>query len=165
MIHSRASFIPSKGQRHGPGETARRKETETTSASRRPTKPCRWSGRSWRDIVRQYRLVEGLQQRLSTVLTDRRRPSDDLYSEELAQSQNELETEEDKLRTYIEELKNLGVELKSEEGLCDFRSMMDGREVYLCWRLGEPEVMYWHELDAGFAGRQRLTKRVRDLSP
>ena len=30
---------------------------------------------------------------------------------------------------------------------------MDGREVYLCWRLGEPEVMFWHELDAGFAGR------------
>ncbi len=114
------------------------------------------------DIVRQYRVVEGLQQRLSTVLTDRRRPSDDLYSEELVQSKNELETEEDKLRTYIEELKNLGVELKSEEGLCDFRSMMGGREVYLCWRLGEPEVMFWHELDAGFAGRQRLTKRARD---
>jgi hypothetical protein len=33
---------------------------------------------------------------------------------------------------------------------------MDHREVYLCWRLGEPEVMYWHELDAGFAGRQPL---------
>jgi hypothetical protein len=114
------------------------------------------------DIVSQYRVVEGLQQRLSTVLTDRRRPSDDLYSEELIQSKNELETEEDKLRTYIEELKNLGVELKSEEGLCDFRSMMGGREVYLCWRLGEPEVMFWHELDAGFSGRQRLTKRARD---
>jgi len=114
------------------------------------------------DIVRQYRVVEGLQQRLSTVLTDRRRPSDDLYSEELIQSKNELETEEDKLRTYIEELKNLGVELKSEEGLCDFRSMMGGREVYLCWRLGEAEVMFWHELDAGFGGRQRLTKRARD---
>jgi hypothetical protein len=109
------------------------------------------------DIVRQYRLVEGLQQRLSPVLTDRRRTSDDLYAEELAQSQNELEIEEEKLRTYIDELKNLGVELKSEEGLCDFRSMMDGREVYLCWRLGEPEVMFWHELDAGFAGRRPLT--------
>jgi hypothetical protein len=109
------------------------------------------------DIVRQYRLVEGLQQRLSSVHRDRRRPSEDLYSEELAHSQNELEAEEEKLRTFIEELKNLGVELKSEDGLCDFRSMMDGREVYLCWRLGEPEVMYWHELDAGFAGRQPLT--------
>jgi hypothetical protein len=34
---------------------------------------------------------------------------------------------------------------------------MDGRVVYLCWKLGEPEVQYWHDLDAGFAGRQSLT--------
>jgi hypothetical protein len=33
---------------------------------------------------------------------------------------------------------------------------MDGHEVYLCWRLGEPEVIYWHELHTGFAGRKRL---------
>jgi hypothetical protein len=33
---------------------------------------------------------------------------------------------------------------------------MDGREVYLCWRLGEPEVGHWHELEAGFAGRRKL---------
>jgi hypothetical protein len=109
------------------------------------------------DIVRQYRLVEGLQQRLSSVHRDKRKPSDDPYSEEIAHSQSELEAEEDKLRTFIEELKNLGVELKSEDGLCDFRSKMDGREVYLCWRLGEPEVKYWHELDTGFAGRRPLT--------
>ena len=109
------------------------------------------------DIVRQSRLVDGLQQRVQRVLRERRRPSDDLYSEELAQTQNELEVEEDKLQTYAAELQNLGVELKSDEiGLCDFRSMMNGREIYLCWRLGEPQVMFWHELDAGFAGRQAL---------
>ena len=33
---------------------------------------------------------------------------------------------------------------------------MDDHEVYLCWRLGEPEVGHWHDLDAGFAGRQKL---------
>jgi hypothetical protein len=109
------------------------------------------------DIVRQNRLVDTLQQRLTRVLKERRRPSDDLYSEELTQSQLELEAEEERLRTYTEELEGLGVELKGDDGLCDFRSLMDGREVYLCWRLGEPEVMYWHELGAGFAGRQSLT--------
>jgi hypothetical protein len=109
------------------------------------------------DIVRQSRLVDGLQQRVERVLRERRRPSEDLYSEELAQTQSELETEEEKLLSYIGELKNLGVELKSDEtGLCDFRSLRDGREVYLCWRLGEPELMFWHELDAGFNGRRRL---------
>jgi hypothetical protein len=113
------------------------------------------------DIVRQYRVVEDLQQRLSMVSKDRRRPSKDLYSEELAQSQAELDTEEQKLRSYVEELKRLGVEWKGPDGLCDFYSMMDGREVFLCWRLGEPEVAHWHDLDAGFSGRVPLSEHAR----
>lgn len=109
------------------------------------------------DIVSQSRLVDTLQQRLNRVLNERRKPSEDLYSEELKQSQSELEVEEEKLQGYVDELIKLGVELKSDEiGLCDFRSLKDGREVYLCWKLGEPEVQFWHELDAGFAGRLRL---------
>ena len=113
------------------------------------------------DIVRQYRIVEDLQQRLSMVSKERRKPSKDLYSEELVQSQAELDTEEQKLMAYIEELKRLGVEFKGPDGLCDFYSMMDGREVFLCWRLGEAEVSHWHDLDSGFAGRQPLTEHVR----
>src|ERR1700733_6305784 len=91
------------------------------------------------DIVRQYRVVEDLQQRLSMVSKDSRKPSKDVYSEELAQSQAAPDTEKQKLMSYIEELKRLGVELKGPDGLCDFYSMMDGREVFLCWRLGEAE--------------------------
>jgi len=109
------------------------------------------------DIVRQYHTVMELKQRLAAVVSDRKRPSSDPYSEELAQSQAEMETEETKLATYIDELTKLGVELKGPDGLCDFPCIMDGREVYLCWRLGEPEVMHWHERDAGVAGRQPLT--------
>ncbi len=116
------------------------------------------------DIVHQYRVVEDLQQRLSMISRDRRRPSNDLYSEELAQSQAEFEAEESKLSTYVDELRRLGVELKGPDGLCDFCSIMDGREVFLCWRLGEPEVMHWHELDAGFAGRQPLTEHARSAA-
>ena len=108
------------------------------------------------DIVRQYRVVEDLQQRLSVVARERRRPSNDFYSEELAQSQAELDAEESKLSTYIEELRRLGVEFKGADGLCDFYSIMDGREVFLCWKLGEPDVRFWHDLDAGFAGRRPL---------
>lgn len=114
------------------------------------------------DIVRQARRVEGLQERVERVLRSPRRRSDDLYSEELAQTQSELEIEEEKLQGYSDELKNLGVELKSDEdGLCDFRSLMNGREVYLCWRLGEPEVLFWHDLDAGFAGRQTIAPHTK----
>jgi hypothetical protein len=111
------------------------------------------------DIVRQYHSVQELKQRLAAVTTEHRRPSSDPYSEELAQSQAELDTEEAKLESYIDELKRLGVELKGPDGLCDFYSIMDGREVYLCWRLGEPEVTHWHELNAGVAGRQPLRSR------
>ncbi|MEX0979285.1 MAG: DUF2203 family protein, partial [Pirellulales bacterium] len=42
------------------------------------------------------------------------------------------------------------------EGLVDFPCRMDGRIVFLCWKLGEPEVTHWHELDSGYAGRQSL---------
>ena len=41
-------------------------------------------------------------------------------------------------------------------GLVDFLSERDGREVYLCWRYGEPRVEFYHELNAGFQGRQRI---------
>lgn len=109
------------------------------------------------DIVTQYRRVEELQKRLAGVRRDRRRNVDDLYAAELDQTRAELDIEEDRLRSYVEELMKLGVELKSEDGLCDFPSTRDGREIYLCWRLGEPKVAHWHELEAGFAGRRRIT--------
>src|SRR4051812_43931377 len=108
------------------------------------------------DIVHQFRVVNDLKLRLSAVLNERRRPSSDPYSEELAHTQSELEAEEEKLAGFIDELTKLGVELKGADGLCDFYSLMDGREIYLCWRLGEPQVMHWHELDAGVAGRKPL---------
>lgn len=50
----------------------------------------------------------------------------------------------------------LGAEVKSAEGLVDFRSRLAGRVVYLCWRAGEESVTHYHELDAGFAGRAPL---------
>jgi hypothetical protein len=50
-----------------------------------------------------------------------------------------------------------GVELKGiDEGLVDFPSRRDDRIVYLCWKLGEEHIAWWHETDSGFAGRQRL---------
>jgi hypothetical protein len=43
-----------------------------------------------------------------------------------------------------------------DRGLIDFPAILDGREVYLCWELGEDEVTHWHDLDAGYGGRQPL---------
>ena len=110
------------------------------------------------DIVRQFQVVNEHKQRLVALKNQRRRPQGvlDAYAEETAQSQADLEAEEAQLITYLEELAKLGVELKGPDGLCDFPSLRDGREVYLCWRHGEPKVEFWHETHAGFAGRQPL---------
>jgi hypothetical protein len=43
-----------------------------------------------------------------------------------------------------------------DSGLVDFPALRDGREIYLCWRDGEEDIGYWHELDAGFTGREPL---------
>ena len=61
------------------------------------------------------------------------------------------------MRSLATELEEIGCELKDvHTGLLDFRSLREDRVVYLCWRLGEDEIRFWHELDTGFAGRQPL---------
>src|SRR5262249_59086050 len=81
----------------------------------------------------------------------------DAYREEVEQIQADFERDQERMHEYEQELRGLGVELKDYfTGLIDFPCKMDDREVYLCWRLGEPEVAHWHELEAGFAGRQKL---------
>jgi hypothetical protein len=61
------------------------------------------------------------------------------------------------INALVERIQGLGVEIKDvRTGLVDFRTRRDDRVVYLCWRLGEPRIAYWHELDSGFAGRQPL---------
>ncbi len=87
-----------------------------------------------------------------------RRVLGEAYQEEMQTLQDDLDRAQDQMKDYVQELHALGVELKDYyTGLVDFPAWMNGHEVYLCWRLGEPEVAHWHELDAGFAGRQKLT--------
>lgn len=63
----------------------------------------------------------------------------------------------ERLEQLIRRIQEMGVELKDiNSGLLDFPAVKDGREVYLCWRYGEEEIRFWHEIDAGFAGRQPL---------
>lgn len=79
------------------------------------------------------------------------------HAEELQGMQDEWDRDKERLQDYVNELTALGVELKDYfMGLIDFRSKKDGREIYLCWKLGEPYVGHWHEIDAGFAGRKSL---------
>jgi hypothetical protein len=57
----------------------------------------------------------------------------------------------------LAQLAALGVVLKDVDlGLLDFPHWRSGREVYLCWKLGEERINYWHDIDSGYAGRQPL---------
>jgi hypothetical protein len=61
------------------------------------------------------------------------------------------------LATWLHEITSLGIEVKDlDQGLIDFPSLRSGRVVYLCWRLGEGEIAFWHELHTGFAGREPI---------
>lgn len=109
-------------------------------------------------------------QRLDHLLGDRETDAGDPYGEELAQIQEDLEREISRLQEYVNELRVLGVEPKNgPDGLIDlvdFPAEIEGRRVYLCWRLGEPEVSFWHDIETGFAGRQAIpTASVADAGP
>lgn len=63
----------------------------------------------------------------------------------------------DQMQAAVERLDAWDVMLRDiETGLVDFPALVAGRQVWLCWRLGEGDVAWWHELSAGVAGRQPL---------
>jgi hypothetical protein len=63
----------------------------------------------------------------------------------------------EQLDALVHSILELGVLIKDINiGLLDFPAVREGREVYLCWQLGEGEIAFWHEVDSGYAGRQPI---------
>lgn len=63
----------------------------------------------------------------------------------------------EKFDALVHQIQDTGVQIKDiNTGLLDFSAQKDGREVYLCWQHGEGDIAYWHEVDAGYAGRQPI---------
>jgi hypothetical protein len=61
------------------------------------------------------------------------------------------------VRRLLETIEQSGIVLRDiDRGLVDFPAVIEGREVYLCWELGEDDVAYWHDMDAGYGGREPL---------
>lgn len=99
------------------------------------------------DVVRAHAVAAGVHRQLSAG------PS----REQRATLEADLDRAVVKLQGYVDELLDIGVELKDyASGLLDFVAVHEGREVYLCWRPGEETITHWHELDAGFAGRRPI---------
>jgi len=110
------------------------------------------------DVVELAHDVAQRSERLEHLVAGRKMSQGDPYHDELSEMKDQLDRDVDQLRQYLGELQELGVEPKNAlEGLIDFPTQIDGRPAYLCWKFGEPQVRYWHELDAGFSGRQPLS--------
>ena len=101
--------------------------------------------RRWKECMHHYEIRAA------------RSGADEEESEEQLALQQTVEQLARQIDGYIRELTQVGCEFKGfEEGLVDFRSTLSGRDVLLCWKLGEPAIGFWHELDAGYAERQVL---------
>ena len=103
-------------------------------------------GRVVQDIVKTHGKAAELQTKIESLPAG---------SKHRAQHQEELESTIDRLQELVAELGGIGCELKDyETGLVDFIGRHKGHDVCLCWKLGEERIAFFHELSAGFAGRQ-----------
>lgn len=107
-----------------------------------------------RDILDHYRAwqqtVEAFE--IATALSRADRPTPE--AESLQRKAQELARE---IQGFLAELTDLGVEFKGFElGLVDFPGDVDGHPVMWCWKFGESAVQHWHEVDAGYSGRQPI---------
>ena len=74
-----------------------------------------------------------------------------------SQAASELIQEFERLDVLVHQVQETGALLKDINiGLLDFPAWRDGREVYLCWKYGEVDIAFWHEIEAGYAGRQPI---------
>lgn len=100
------------------------------------------------DIVKTHGLVLRLQAEME------RAPG----AREQAATQSKLDESVTRLEDFVDELSEVGCELKDYQvGLIDFVGKHQARDVHLCWKLGEEQIGYWHEINAGYAGRQPIS--------
>ena len=74
-----------------------------------------------------------------------------------SQAASKMVTEFERLDALVHQVQDTGALFKDINlGLLDFPALKDGREVYLCWKYGEQDIAFWHEIEAGYAGRQAI---------
>jgi len=108
-----------------------------------------------RDVTDLAAQMKGLYDQLIPLQTAG--SNDPTVEKEVETLSGELDAMQTKMRGYESETTQLGAELKDAFiGLIDFPGWHEGREVCLCWKLGEPKVEHWHDVDAGYAGRRPI---------
>lgn len=107
-----------------------------------------------RHIVEDIGVTAKLYERIQTKLDVKNDFGPTSAERELLEA--EVSDHADRLEDCLQEMRTLGVEFKGWEGLVDFPAWVDGREIEYCWKQGESEVNFWHELYAGFSNRKPL---------
>jgi hypothetical protein len=108
-----------------------------------------------RDVTELSHELKGMHERLIRLQTSGAADAD--HERDIAQLAAEMDCRHERMRGYESELAQLGAVLKDDFlGLVDFPTWMDGREVCLCYQLGETEIAHWHEVDAGYGGRRPI---------
>ena len=103
------------------------------------------------DIVREYRELMKLRDAREELSTA------EVAGPKLDAMRAAAEQHVERLNALQDELREVGCELKDwKTGLVDFPAVHDGRQVWLCWKLGEERVSHWHELHEGFSGRKSV---------
>lgn len=104
---------------------------------------------AWRTAVGEYEILAGA----ST--------SEAGETDDLREAQQRVTAHARRVSAFLAEMDALGCVFKGfEDGLVDFYTLRDDRLVFLCWRLGEPRITHWHEVDDGFAGRRPVDDRI-----
>lgn len=116
---------------------------------RRITADVRVEYRAWRDAVSRYELEAGAAR------------AEAGEAETLVGLRTEVQDHAARIAALVLELEAIGCQLKDfDQGLVDFYALADDRLVFLCWREGEEQVAWWHEVDAGFAGRRPIEQAL-----
>jgi len=100
---------------------------------------------AWRAAVSQFELLTGGAR------------ADWGETKELVAARESVTHHAERINRYLQELEAVGCVFKGfEAGLVDFYSLREDRPIFLCWRLGEERITYWHEIESGFSGRQPI---------
>lgn len=109
-------------------------------------------------IKKSLARLQNLKKAIDAILSVRIDP-DEIGYEESLEMNTKLSKEYHKLSydfySELEKLSKIGCLLKDlEQGLVDFHCKFEGRDIFLCWKLGEGKIKAWHETDEGFIGRR-----------
>jgi hypothetical protein len=116
-----------------------------------------WLEATFQRLVPAQEELTALQSRLLVLQRQRRSNGASSSQSEVTRVQEEQDRLVQRFEESIREITNEGILVRDvAQGLVDFPSIREGREVYLCWIGGEEQIEFWHETDRGFAHRQPL---------